>query len=89
MSSNLLSPNSLSLCSSMVEHDTVNIRVRCSIHLKGARDISIMVMYVTFNHHYMGSNPIYPIKRLSFNGRITVFQTEYVSSILTNRNYEN
>ena len=48
-----------------------------------------MVMYVTFNHHYMGSNPIYPIKRLSFNGRITVFQTEYVSSILTNRNYEN
>ena len=56
---------------------------------------------MTFNHHYMSSNLLYPkykqknsfiyfryifiYKQPSFNGRITVFHTEYVGSIPTGR----
>ena len=53
-----------------------------------------MVKYETFNLCYMGSNPIglkiimnyiFFIMRLSINGRSTVFQTDDVGSIPTNR----
>jgi hypothetical protein len=50
-----------------------------------ARDISIMVMQMTFNHSYIGSNLICLSRRLSFNGRTSVFRTEDVGSIPTRR----
>jgi hypothetical protein len=43
-----------------------------------------MVKYETFNLCYMGSIPI-GLKRLSINGRSTVFQTDDVGSNPTSR----
>lgn len=53
----------ISLYSSKVEQNTVNIWVRCSSHLKGAflckkkRDLSLMVKHATFNRYNVGSSP--------------------------------
>ena len=59
------------------------------------RDISIMVMHMTFYHHYVSSNLVYPnyvillinISDHHLMVRITVFQTECVGSIPTGRIY--
>ena len=47
----------------MVERDTVNIVIDVRFILE-TRGISIMVMLMTFNHHYTSSNLVCPVKHL-------------------------